>query len=263
MNEIIDSKAIKKAIARITQYAEHSHFQQEIAERLLARLPFMKIQPRRILDCGGDQFTLQALQKNYPEAEVVQHPITELNNFAYGAASFDFVFANLSLHWAEDMFKTLAEFRRLIKQDGLLLFSTLGPDTLTELHQAFLTAEDKWHVHPFMDMHPIGDEVLRLQFFEPVIDMEKVTLHYESLDDLFLDLKNTGTQNALTQRSRGLQGKNAWQKMLTHYVKTKEGYFPVTAEVIYGQAWVNGPRLSRVGSDNEVVFSLEDGLPRR
>jgi len=260
MNLIVDSKALKQFQYRIKQYEAHRYFYHEIAKRLFARLPYMKIMPRQILDIGGDLFTLTQLKKQYPDANIIQHAMTSLNNFSYKKNQFDLVVANLSLHFAEDMFSLLAKIRNSLKPDGLLLFSTLGPDTLIELHQAFLQAEDKWHVYPFMDMHPIGDELVRLQFFEPVVDMEKITLQYEALDDLFFDLKNTGSQNSLLNRSRGLQGKKAWQKMLASYPKNEKGFYPVTGEVIYGQAWVKGPRLAKVNADNEVLFSTDNGL---
>ncbi len=259
---MIDQQAVKKRWHKVQRYyAEHNQLQIEIAKRLAARLPYMKIAPKVIVDLAAREKTTQALlQQHYPNAQIITLPFGEpLDKFPIETASVDLVFANLALHWSADMFKTLAECRRILKKDGLLLFSTVGPDTLKELHTAFLTAEEKWHVHAFMDMHHIGDELVRLQFFEPVMDMEILQLRYESLRDLFEDLKNSGTANAWPARSRGLQGKVAWQKMLAHYASLQQdNLYPVTIECVYGQAWVAGPRLAVLNNNNEATFSLDD-----
>lgn len=258
---MIDTKALKKSFEKSQKhFAEHNFFVHEIADRLSQRLEFMKIQPQVILDCGArDNYHQELLKSHYPEAKIICLAHGEaLLNLPLENKSVDMVFANLNLHWSSDIFKTLSEFRRILKKDGLLLFSTVGPDSLKELAEAFLSAEEKWHVHPFMDMHHLGDELVRLQFFEPVVDMEILQLQYEALGDLFSDLKNTAARNTWSERSRGLQGKNAWLRMLMNYEKLKsEGHYPVTFEIIYGQAWVTGPKLSKLNSDGEITFSLD------
>lgn len=264
---MIDTKALKKSVKKSkVHFTEHNFLVHEIADRLSQRLEFMKIQPQSILDCGArDDYHQTLLKKYYPAAKIISlaHG-EELVKLPFENESVDMVFANLNLHWSSDIFKTLAEFRRILKQDGLLLFSTVGPDTLKELAQAFLLAEEKWHVHPFMDMHHLGDELVRLQFFEPVVDMEILELQYEALEDLFSDLKNSGATNTWSERSRGLQGKTAWVRMLMNYEKLKkQGNYPVTFEIIYGQAWVAGPQLSKLNSDGEITFSLDQLRKKR
>lgn len=258
---MIDQKFLEKSAKKAkTHFAEHNFLVHEIADRLAQRLEFMKIKPQVILDCGArDEYHEKLLAAQYPEAKIITIEHGEnLLKLPLENNSADMVFANLNLHWSSDIFKTLAEFRRILKKDGLLLFSTVGPDTLKELHQAFLSAEEKWHVHPFMDMHHLGDELVRLQFYEPVVDMEIIQLQYESIHDLFLDLKNSGARNAWSERSRSLQGKTAWLRMLMNYEKLKhDGTYPVTLEVIYGQAWVAGPQLSKLNNAGEITFSLD------
>lgn len=257
---MIDSNTLKKSAAKSKDcFAEHNFFVHEIADRLVQRLELMKIKPKTILDCGArDDYHQKLLKEYYPEVTIlrVEHG-EELTQLPMQNESIDLVFANLNLHWSSDIFKTLKEFRRILKKDGLLLFSTVGPDTLKELAHAFLSAEEKWHVHPFMDMHHLGDELVRLQFYEPVIDMEILQLRYETLGDLFSDLKNSGARNIWSERSRGFQGKTAWLRMLLQYEKLKQGAsYPATFEIIYGQAWVTGPPLSKANKNGEVVFPI-------
>lgn len=259
---MIDQNSLKKFVNKSkTHFHEHNIIVHEIASRLAQRLEYMKIQPQTILDCGArDDYHQRLLRQHYPEAKIIAiaHG-EELVKLPLENSSVDMVFANLNLHWSTDIFKTLAEFRRILKKDGLLLFSTVGPDTLKELHQAFLAAEEKWHVHPFMDMHHLGDELVRLQFYEPVVDMEIIQLQYETLPDLLLDLKYSGAANTWSERSRGLQGKNAWMQMFLNYEKLKQNNsYPVTLEIIYGQAWIAGPQLAKLNSEGEASFSLDN-----
>ncbi len=111
-------------------------------------------------------------------------------------AGFDLVFSNLMLPWCEDLDAVFAEVARVLKPRGLFSFTTFGPDTLVELRAAWRAADEAAHVHPFTDMHDLGDGLVRAGFSEPVLDVSRYTLTYPDVDALMRDLKAIGAQNA-------------------------------------------------------------------
>ena len=154
------------------------------------------------------------------------------------AQSLDLVWSNMALHWAADPLAALREFHRVLAADGLLMFSTLGPDTLAELRAAAGAAR----VHPFADMHDLGDMLLAAGFAEPVMDMERVTLLYAHGAALLADLRASGQTCALAgrvgEKRRGLAGHGFLAALHARLAaQLREGKLPVSFEVVYGHAW--------------------------
>ncbi len=162
------------------------------------------------------------------------------------------------LHWLIDLVPFFRECRRVLKADGLLLFTMVGPNTLMELRQCFSAMGSNNHIHRFIDMHDIGDALIQCGLMDPVMDMENVTMTYSSTATLFKDLKATGAHNARMDRQRGLMGKQQWHKMLQHYESYREhNVLPATYEIIYGHAWApQHSGLERVNSEGEVYIPV-------
>jgi malonyl-CoA O-methyltransferase len=132
----------------------------------------------------------------------------------------------MALHWSADTLAALRELARVLAPGGLLMFSTLGPDTLKELRAA-AGAE---RVHAFLDMHDLGDMLVAAGFSAPVMDMELLTLRYRDAAQLVDDLRSSGQANARADRRRGLSGK-AWRARLLAAPSQ------ASWEVVYGHAW--------------------------
>lgn len=259
-------------------YTDAAKVQCEIGRRLLARLDYFKINPRFILDLGcGPGVLTSLLQARYPDACVVgldlaflmlqqaksSHPLlvhADMCALPFNFGSFDLVFANQVIHWAPCFKSLLQEIHRVMRIDGCFMFSTLGPDTMDELKQAFAAIDGYAHTHDFVDMHERGDALLAAQFIDPVMDMEHLTVHYQKPQDLLWSIKAQGVRNLHEQRRLGLMGKVAWGRLLgaLEAQKTPEGQYPLTYEVIYGHAWKGAQQRN---DDGETFFSL-DGLLR-
>jgi malonyl-CoA O-methyltransferase len=154
--------------------------------------------------------------------------------------------SNLMLPWCNDPVAVVAEMHRVLEVGGLAMFTTFGPDTLKELRAAF--ADGMTHTQRFIDMHDLGDMLVHAGFADPVMDMETVTLEYESVDRLFGDLKAGGAGNAMQDRSRGLSGKASWRAARSRLeAGRRNGKLPVTLEVVYGHAWKAVPRKAADG----------------
>lgn len=131
------------------------------------------------------------------------------------------------------------EMNRIMRVNGCFMFTTLGPDTFKELTTAWKGVDEFRHVNDFIDMHDIGDTLMRECFLEPVMDMEILTIHYKVLPQLLTALKLQGVRNIHAERNRGLTGKASWQRFAANFatLQTSSGKYPLTYEVIYGHAW--------------------------
>ncbi len=263
----IDKQQVREAFSRAApHYDELAVLQKEIGNRLLERLDLIKLDPRRILDVGcGTGAWSERLAQRYKKAEVisldlapgmVHHARHQLSTwrrhfskrrFVCGDAeqlpladnSIDMLFSNATLQWCPDLDAAFSEFHRVLRPNGLIMFTTFGPDTLTELRQAWAAVDDAIHVNAFIDMHDIGDALMRAQVADPVMDTENIILTYRDVRTLMRELKGIGAHNVTAGRNHGLTGKTRLTKMIRAYeqFRDKQGTLPVTYEVIYGHAW--------------------------
>ena len=164
------------------------------------------------------------------------------------ASSVEMVWSNLAVQWCNDLPTAFAEMHRVLKTEGLLMFSTFGPDTLKELRQAFKDVDQHNHLNRFADMHDIGDMLIHSGFAEPVMYMELITLTYDDVRGVLQDLKTIGAHNATAGRGHGLMGKNAWARLMENYERLRSnGKLPATFEMVYGHAWKPHPRTTKDG----------------
>ncbi len=260
----IDKAGVRRAFDKASAtYDKAAVLQHEVGRRVLERLELVKLQPRRILDAGaGTGMATAALMRAYPKSTVIALDLApgmlrqtrkrgtwrrrpallnaDLEQLPLKDASIDLLYSNLALQWSNDLDRVFAGFRRVIASGGLLMFSTFGPDTLKELRACWCVDEAHTHVNAFIDMHDIGDALLRAGFAEPVMDMEIMTLTYPDLHALMMDLKHIGAANLTQGRLRGLTGKARMQAVQAAYERYRldDARLPATFEVIYGHAWV-------------------------
>lgn len=243
-------------------YDAAAALQQEVGRRLLERLEVIRIEPERALDLGAGTGQASAdLLRRYPRAQVLaldlapamlqrarrrgrlwRRPLclaADAEALPLQPASVDLLVSNLALPWLHDLDRTFAGFARVLKPGGLLLFSSLGPDTLKEMRQAWAEVDDHVHVHAFIDMHDVGDALMRAGFADPVLETEYITLTYPDLDALVRDLRHTGGQNLAGGRRPGLTPKSAAAALRGAYERWRlpDGRLPATCEIVYGHAW--------------------------
>lgn len=264
-----------------THYDEAAVLQQEVGKRLMERLELVRLVPEIIVDVGcGTGMTTSALLKKYRKAQALgldiapnmltiarkRAPWLRKLHCICGDAealplldnSCDLLFSNLTLQWCGDLDQTFREFRRVLKPGGLLLFSTLGPDTLIELRRSWQVADGYQHVNAFIDMHDIGDALVRAVLADPVMDMELITVTYRDVFGLMRDLKTLGAHYVAVDRARGLTGKGRLQAMRAAYeqFRRNDGLLPATYEVVYGHAWMPQTVLSSRRNDGTAVYPV-------
>ena len=261
----LDLRQARRAFERAAErYEAAAVLQREVADRLLERLDYIRLQPRRVLDLGaGTGFCTWPLQDRYPRAQVLAMDFAhamlrrarrprrwfrrtpafvcaDARALPLAGASVELIVSSLMLQWCRPLAPCLAEMRRVLAPGGLLLFTTFGPDTLKELRAAWAQVDDARHVHAFDDMHDVGDALLAAGFVDPVVDMEMLTVTYADVLDLMRDLQAIGAHNVATGRRAGLTGRGALRAMMRAYegFRGEDGRLPATWEVVYGHAWV-------------------------
>ena len=253
-------------------YNESAVVQSEILSRLLSKLSLLQPTSECVLDLGsGTGLAQDAIQKMYGRNAYIaldmaypmlQWALSE-NNTVHLHQSIcadmemlplkdnvvDTIFSASCLQWSNNIQATFQECFRTLNNEGILLFSTFGPGTLSELNHSFNQVDDHPHVKTFTDMHDLGDILLAVGFASPVMESEVITVEYTDPWQLFRDLKATGATNHLQDRSKGLLGKQRLNSVLEEYKKFRltNGKYPASYEVIYG----HGRKLVSTGAHSE------------
>lgn len=271
----LDMKKRRSGFERAANsYDKAAVLQREIARRLTSRLDYVKLDPRVVLDLGcGTGYISAELMQRYAKTQVVATDIalnmlyktaekggwfrkpnivcSEAEHLPFRDASFELVISNLMLQWCDDLLGVFSGVSRILKPNSLFSFTSFGPDTLKELRESWQQVDSHVHTHPFIDMHDVGDALMKSGFQQPVLDMEMITLHYPSLRTLMMDLKNIGASNATLKRNKGLTAKQTLRQLEEAYqpFRLSDGSYPLSYEVIYGHAWSSAG--INIGSQNQ------------
>ncbi len=278
----LDKRRLKAAFEEAApHYDAHAVLQETVGLRMLERLDLMSIDPRWILDAGaGTGLAARRLTARYPASRVIvldlamamleqarrkarrffpreRYVQADLESLPLAPAGVEMVFANLSLQWCNDLEAAFHDLRRVLKPEGLFIFSTLGPDTLHELRESFASVDAAPHVHAFLDMHDVGDLLVHAGFHGACLDVEHITLTYRDLEALMRDLKCLGAGNATEGRPRGLTGKGRLARVHECYERYRQdGLLPATYEVIYGHAFAPLPTARPQDGSTVASFPL-------
>ena len=258
----LDRAGVRASFDRASaSYEAAAGLQARVAAELLERLAVFAFAPGVVLDLGaGTGRVARELKRRYRRALVIALDLApgmlrearryqqwwrrfervcgDALRLPLADASVDVVFSSLMLQWCEPLDAALAECRRVLKPDGFFAFSTFGPDTLHELRGAWASADGYNHVNHFVDVHEVGDALVRAGFMEPVLDVDRVEVGYPDALSLMRDLKAIGAHNVTAGRPRALAGRARLKRMQDAYEAfRRDDRLPATYEVIYGASW--------------------------
>lgn len=236
------------------RYEQAAVIAQEVLQAMLARLDWMTLAPKTILDVGCGPGLLSAELKNrYPQAHIIsidnhydmlsyaknKSPFrvqAEAGRLPIKDHSIDLVIANLLLPWCEDVLAILKAWRQVLRNEGLVMFSVLGWDTLQE----FQNTEVEIIPH-LVDMHNVGDALIQQGFLEPVLDVDYYTTTYKDSAKLAQELMLTGMTQAISK------------EFFNHLPKADDGAWPVTYEIIHAHAFTPNSFEAKAYSEEGVT----------
>jgi malonyl-CoA O-methyltransferase len=279
----IDKAGVRAAFDRASSsYEAAAVLQSRVTDELLSRLEPFDFHPQVILDLGaGTGRAAAGLKQRYRRSLVIALDLApgmlreaarhqrllrrfervcgDAARLPLESASVDIVFSNLMLQWCDPLDDALTEVRRVLKPQGLFAFTTLGPDTLKELRSAWAEADTYNHVNRFLDMHDVGDALVRAGLLEPVLDVDRLQVTYSDALALMRDLKSIGARNETGGRPRTLLGRRHLQRVFSAYESfRKDGRLPATYEIVYGAAWGSAGRPASSAHAGEVRISPSD-----
>jgi malonyl-CoA O-methyltransferase len=281
-----DPRAARERFENLAgRYDRHAALEQEVSRRLLERCAFSRLQPTRVLDLGcGTGAAAAALKRRYRRAQVIGvdaspamlaglrrrssllRPLRgvcgDVAALPFPRGSADLLFANLVNFWSPQPAALFDEYRRVLRPDGMLLFTTLGPGTFWQLREAWASVDREVTLPAFADILGVGDALMAAGFREPVMDMEVITLQYPRFEAMAEELEATavsllipGWERWRAQRDR-LEA--AYSPLLTG------GSYPLSYEIVYGTAF--GPQEGqprRTAGGDVVTFSVDSLLKSR
>lgn len=277
----IDQNLVRAALRRMARNPQPPWLHAEVAGRMAERLPVVRLEPSTVLDWWGYTGASAALLRAaYPKARRVvfepdeallarsrdasQRPwwtarrgaAVEVRGEEPQPGAAQLLWANMMLHAVADLPAMFERWQRALAVDGFLMFSTLGPDTLRELHALYRRLGWPAPGAPFVDMHDLGDMLIDAGFADPVMDQERLTLTWDSPQALLAELRQLGA-NASPTRFAGLRTPR-WNARLHAALATlaaADGRIAMSFEVVYGHAFKVAPR---VRSDVPTTVSIGD-----
>jgi malonyl-CoA O-methyltransferase len=288
----IDPQAARRWHQRVPTASAWLH--EEVARRMEERLQWIKRAPKSWLHWQpqrGGQQAHALLKKRYPGAQrwLAQggadplQPVFLREASAWWqparwlkwrpapaplpSAGVDLLWANMALHMAADPAGLIAVWQRALAVDGFVMFSCLGPDTLRELRELYQRQGWPAPAHEFTDMHDWGDMLVQAGFAEPVMDMERIELSFDSPERLLMELRELG-RNLHHQRFTALRGRSWWQRLKALLASeladsSGAGRLRLSFEVVYGHAFKPAPRIPVTSQTVVPLEQMRDQLRAR
>jgi len=266
---------------------------ETISQQVLDRLPLLLIEPTRILDLGcGVGAQMSALSVMYPACEVTGLKLAFSSNttarpgrksagstakkllskfkfsnkklaqnivlgdphsLPFDDGKFDLVVSNLCLPFCQNPGEVFKEVSRVLSPGGTFLFSSLGPDTLLEYRQLWASIDTYPHVSGLIDMHDLGDAMLKAGLADPVLDRDSLNDDYPSVAALEDELQVFGLVNMAHGRRKGLM-----TPRLASFVRSEASRFTVGLELVHGHAWKAEFSSKRHSSNEEFRFPVSE-----
>ena len=265
---LLNPRDVRRRFERAATGFDDADFVHSVTRNgLLTRLEPLTVEADVVVDLGSaTSAALRALKKRFAGAHVVSVDVAHRMllegrakkswwaKAAYVQASavampfpdqsVDVIFANMLLPWIDEPTPVFSEIARVLRKGGVFTFATLGPDSLQEISRAWRRVDEYAHVNRFMDMHNLGDGLVRAGLSDPVLDVDRLTVSYRSASKIFADLTAAGGRNTLQRRVRSLTSKGRFAAMVAELEDAaSNGDITLGLELVYGHCWGAGPKI--------------------
>ncbi len=269
----IDEAAVSAVQRRLARHASPPWLHAEVAGRMAERLLLFKTPPRRMVDwCSFLGAGAQRLTTTFPNSALIaiepsdilaersrallrspwwtprrwKAPAAEVAlESAPPPENVQLVWANMVLHGVTAPPSLMQHWHRMLSPGGFAMFSCLGPDTVRELTAVYARLQWPEPTIAFVDMHDLGDMLVHAGFADPVMDQERLSVHWDSAAALCRDLRLLGS-NVSPHRYPGLRTPR-WQTALhgaLESLRDNSGRYALTFEIVYGHAFKAERRAS-------------------
>jgi SAM-dependent methyltransferase len=269
MPTLFDRRLLAARLARAEALGSARFLLDRVSEEMDERLHAVLRQFNAVADVWTPG---AALPQRFPHA--MHLPIDPSGDEALqlAPASLDLAVSALALQFANDLPGVLAQLRRALKPDGLLLAALTGGDTLTELRQAFAAAEAEIEggasprVAPAADLRDLGALLQRAGFALPVTDVDRVVVRYDHAFALMQDLRRMGATNVLVERRRTPLRRATLMRMAEIYAERfsdPDGRIRATFEIVWLSGWAPHESQQQPLKPGSARASLEQAVKRR
>jgi SAM-dependent methyltransferase len=244
---LFDRALLRARQSRALRAGPATFLLDRVAEDMQERLRAVLREFKSAADIGtaGD-VVRNALSGRVDQLARVDLPDLESEPLALHPESIELAVSALAFQFVNDLPGVLAQIRRALRPDGLLLAAMTGGDTLTELRQSFAAAETECEsgvsprVAPFADLRDLGSLLQRAGFALPVTDVDRVVVRYDSAFALMADLRRMGATNVLVERRRTPTRRATLSRMAQIYAERfsdADGRIRATFDVIWLSGW--------------------------
>ncbi len=269
---LFDRALLRARQSRAAALGAATFLLDRVAEDMSERLHAVLREFRTAADIGtaGEQLR-NVLAGRVDQLTPVALPDLESEPLRLSPDTLDLAVSALALQFVNDLPGVLAQIRRALKPDGLLLAAMIGGDTLTELRQSFAAAEAECEggvsprVAPSADLREIGALLQRTGFALPVTDVDRVVVRYDSAFALMADLRRMGATNILVERRRTPTRRATLLRMAQIYSERfadSDGRIRATFDVIWLSGWAPHASQQQPLKPGSAKASLAEAVKR-
>jgi SAM-dependent methyltransferase len=265
---LFDRDLLRKRLARAQKLGPVTFLSDRVAEDLLERLQAV----RRDFSDAADIWSPGGLKLPDRVRSVTSIGLaSDAESLPLAPESLDLVVSALAFQFVNDLPGVLAQIRRALRPDGLLLAAMPGGETLHELRSCFAAAEAECEggvsprVAPFADLRDVGGLLQRAGLALPVTDVDRVVVRYDNAFALMADLRRMGATNILIERRRTPTRTHTMLRMSEIYEQSfsdSDGRIRATFDIIWLSAWApheSQPKPLRPGS---ATASMEEAVKK-
>ncbi|TMJ21386.1 MAG: methyltransferase domain-containing protein [Alphaproteobacteria bacterium] len=269
---LFDRRLLRARQSRAFKQGPVTFLLDRVAEEMAERLAAVKRDFAEAADIWtpGDALRkpLADRLKSFTHLDVLGDPQEVL---PFQQETLDLVVSALALQFVNDLPGVLAQIRRALKPDGLLLAAMIGGDTLNELRQCFAAAEAQLEggvsprVAPFADLRDAGHLLQRAGLALPVTDVDRIVVRYDSAFALMADIRRMGASNILVERRRAPTRRATMLRMAQLYAKRfadADGRIRATFDVVWLSGWAPHESQQRPLKPGSATASLAEAVKK-
>jgi SAM-dependent methyltransferase len=184
-------------------------------------------------------------------------------------ATYQLVVSLLDLHAVNDVPGYMAQIASALVPDGLAMFAFFAGDTLRQLREAWLIAEQEItggaspRVAPMIDLRETGGLLQRAGLALPVSDIDRLPLRYADAFALMREIKSLGLSNCLLGRSQRITSRRMLLRAAEIYARDfaePDGRIPATVDIAWAMAWKPHPSQQKPLKPGSAKARLADAL---